>query len=84
VLPNPSREEVRIALAVPTAGRATIECLDVQGRRVARLDASVDSGASVVSWDGRDDAGLRVAPGVYFVRVTVDGRTTTARLVRRP
>ena len=32
------------------------------------------AGSTVVIWDGRDDMGLACAPGVYFVRLTGQGR----------
>jgi hypothetical protein len=44
---------------------------DLAGRRVRDLgrvgDDGTETGREVV-WDGRDDAGRRVAAGVYFVR----------------
>ena len=34
-----------------------------------------------VSWDGRDESGRDVPAGLYFVRVTRDGRTQTEKVV---
>ena len=42
------------------------------GRRVRRLaDVELDSGPFVVQWDGSDDDGGRVAPGLYLVKVQI-------------
>jgi hypothetical protein len=30
-----------------------------------------------VAWDGRGETGMRVAPGVYFVRTTIGGQKGT-------
>jgi hypothetical protein len=48
--------------------RATV--YDVDGRRVRRLeDGEYPAGAQILRWDGRNDAGRRVAAGVYVVVV---------------
>lgn len=51
---------------------------DLGGRRVRRF-GGVASGS--VIWDGRDEDGLLVKPGVYFVRVEASGLSQTARIV---
>ncbi len=51
---------------------------DVTGRRLRRFDRI--SNRSVV-WDGRDDDGMLVRPGLYFLRVKGGGAEATARLV---
>jgi hypothetical protein len=33
-------------------------------------------------WDGRDESGRAVAPGVYFVRYRAEGFVATERLIR--
>jgi hypothetical protein len=50
---------------------------DIGGRRVRRFPAS----AGGVFWDGRDDDGELVPPGLYFVRVAAGGLEATARVV---
>ena len=55
------------------------EVFDLQGRRLRRGFAGADaSGRFVRVWDGRDDQGARVAPGVYLYRVRVEGDAGTA------
>ncbi len=49
---------------------------DVTGRRLR--DFSGTNGQ--VFWDGRDDDGTLVRPGVYLVRVVASGRATTLRV----
>ena len=84
VLPNPSRNDVTIELAAPSGGRVTLDVVDVQGRRVARTESELAGpGVASLSWDGRDSGGSRVAPGMYFVRVTLGNETVVDRLVRR-
>jgi flagellar hook assembly protein FlgD len=68
--PNPFSNETMIRFAVAAEGDVVVDVFDVQGRRVRRvLEGPVAAGAQQVAWDGRDDAGRRVSPGVYFGRV---------------
>src|SRR5689334_23557522 len=40
-----------------------------------------EAGLYHVAWDGDDEAGHRAAPGVYWARLTIEGRTYERRLV---
>jgi hypothetical protein len=73
-IPNPTTGEVRLHVA-DMDGPATLEVLDVQGRRVQ---------ARSLELTGTTDALLdlsREAPGLYLVRLTCEGRMSTLRLV---
>ena len=74
--PNPFTSNTRIAYAVPGAGsRVEIGIYNVAGRQVKKLVSGFQSsGRYQVSWDGRDDSGIRMARGVYFIRAFVDGK----------
>jgi len=68
--PNPFRagSGTLIRLGASGLGARTVEILDAQGRLVRRLSpAPAPAENEAVRWDGRDDAGNRAAPGVYFV-----------------
>lgn len=53
-------------------GGLTIEVLDLAGRRVrVVLDGRASSGPFSPAWDGRDDEGQHVPPGMYVIRVEV-------------
>jgi hypothetical protein len=83
--PNPFRESLAFQLSLHAAGPASIGIYDVAGRRVRALVQGVQSaGSRIVTWDGRDDSGLRLAPGAYIVRLDAAGlrESRTVRLVR--
>jgi hypothetical protein len=68
--PNPLQEETVIRFAAPAAGDVSVDVFDVQGRLVRRvLEGLVAVGAQQVVWDGRDEEGQPVSPGLYFGRV---------------
>jgi hypothetical protein len=73
--PNPLRGSVVISLALPVDGSVAIEIYDIQGRKVATpLRERVAAGYRNVAWNGTDDLGAPVVPGVYFCRVQIDGQ----------
>jgi len=52
------------------------------GREVAVLENRMrEAGEYVVQWDGRDKAGRRVPPGIYFYRLRVGEVKFTRQLV---
>jgi flagellar hook assembly protein FlgD len=82
VTPNPTRGGASIAYALPAGWRsAAFSIHDVAGRLVRRLDPAAEArGLVTVDWDGLSASGERVASGVYFVRLEVDGAVATEKL----
>ena len=81
VWPSPARDRARISFALPAAGRAEVEVLDVTGRRVAALSSGVlPAGPQQAEWDLRDAAGRAVPAGVYWVRVRSAEHSEVRRL----
>lgn len=79
IYPNPvSLSKVGIELRLKgNVGAYKGTIYDVLGRQVGRFDVPADGR---VIWDGRDDSGRMVKPGVYLVRVEAGGRTGTVRV----
>jgi hypothetical protein len=87
--PNPSRtsDPVNFPIVIPTSGAGSAELQIVDsGRRVVRQISlsGLSSGTQTVVWDGRNHAGLPVAPGVYTVWVIAGDRKASTKLVRVP
>jgi len=86
--PNPSRSPalVRIPLNVPGAGGgAEMFIMDSGGRRIRTLSLSgLTGGPQTVTWDGLNDAGGLVAPGVYTAWLITTGQRLSVKLVRQP
>ena len=83
VMPNPVTVHASIGYALPEHWRsARLSVYDVAGRLVRRLDPTTGTrGLVSVDWDGTAGSGERVASGVYFVRLEVDGAVATQRMV---
>jgi hypothetical protein len=67
---------------MPDPGHARIDLYDVLGRKVRSLiDQDLPRGATIETWDGRDDAGRTVQRGIYFARVTTPFGLAHARFL---
>lgn len=78
----PGGPDSRLRFVSSSGGRARLRVLDPQGRVVRLLHEGILApGQSVTAtWDGRDDAGRRLEPGVYFAQIDLGGRTAAVRI----
>ena len=85
VAPNPSRgadRQVALSFELAEAGSIELAIYDMSGRRIATpARGTRDAGAHRTTWDGRDENGTAVAPGVYFARRDHPNGSTTSRNV---
>ena len=80
--PNPVRSQTTIRFALDRPSQARLRIYDAQGRLVyTLLDERLEPGTYSVPWSRRQDAGGRVAPGVYLYRLETDGRSASKSLV---
>ncbi len=76
--PNPARGAVRAWFTLPATGAATLELIDVSGRRVVRQDVgALGPGRHRVTLD--ESRALR--PGLYWFRLARGAEVRTARVV---
>jgi len=81
--PNPFNPVTTIAFTVPAdAMEIDLSIYNAAGERVATLaSGEATPGRQSVVWNGHDDAGERVASGIYFVRLSSDADTRTRKVV---
>jgi hypothetical protein len=91
VYPNPSStsQSVCIPFVVPASGatNAAVDIVNSGGFRVRHIpiaSATTCAGGNGVVWEGANDAGRAVAPGVYHARLVSDGTHATVMVVRVP
>jgi Ca-activated chloride channel family protein len=85
VYPNPFRSSSGSVVTIPFVMNQTapvrIVIVDILGRTVRVLaDDQRPAGRYDITWDGHDETGRAVAPGLYFVRMTVAGVTNVVRI----
>jgi hypothetical protein len=82
--PSPSAGVVSFGFEVASPAQAVeIGVFDVAGRLVTRLASGPrDPGRALGRGDGRSDDGIRMAPGVYFLKSRIGGKEQVQRIVR--
>jgi len=83
--PNPFNPTTMIEYSLPVPARVMITIYDVLGREVSTLvDEIQTAGFKQVAWTGNNTAGVLVAGGLYFYRLTAmgieNGNTTTVQV----
>ncbi|MEO6461904.1 MAG: DUF4331 family protein [Candidatus Eisenbacteria bacterium] len=72
----------KIRFAQPAAGPVSFRIYNVRGQIVRTLlNETREAGEHLLAWDGADDAGARVAAGMYFYRGEVGGARFDQKLV---
>ncbi len=80
--PNPTRDASNLRFALPAGGApARLTLHDAGGRLVRRFPGPFAPGVNEVRWDGRDEAGRAVRPGLYFFQLEAGGTRLTRRLM---
>ena len=78
--PNPLLGSAVISYSADTGFPCRVSVVDICGRTVKKLADEVH-GEGSATWDGCDDSGKRVAPGVYFVLVASEVRTVSTKII---
>jgi flagellar hook assembly protein FlgD len=69
--PSSAGRDMRIRFVVSRRTRVALGIFEPNGRQVRRLsNTETAAGPHTVTWDGRDDQGRRVEPGVYYYRLS--------------
>ncbi len=78
----PSRLPISLRVELPAASSARLAIYDVLGRRVRTLhDGGLARGTFAFSWDGRNESGHSVGPGLYFARFQTIAGERRVRMV---
>lgn len=79
--PNPVQGRTALQFRLTERSRATMEIVDVLGRRVRSLhEGTMGAGVHTVAWTGDDDSGRPVPAGMYFARLITDRETRVTKL----
>lgn len=78
VAPNPFQSAVRIELGVDDVDVAEVAVFDLKGQVIRNWGKG--EATPIVRWDGTDNSGRDVSPGVYYVLVTIGDRVSRSRV----
>jgi hypothetical protein len=80
--PNPFSASTEIIYHVGLKGQVSLNLYNVEGKLVRTLaDGLKPSGSYAAIWDGRNDDGIMVPPGLYLCRLSVGKLTATRKLL---
>lgn len=79
---TPAGAAATIEFGLPAPSRSRIDCYDVAGRRVAAVVSDWrEEGYHRIDWNLTTEAGSRLGPGIYFLRLDSDGGSVTTKVV---
>ncbi len=79
-VPNPFNPETLIHYHLAASHHVKLEVFDLLGQRLATLvDERQPAGEHQARWQGRNAAGKPAASGVYFYRLSLDGKAVATR-----
>jgi len=67
--PNPFTSEITIEVQNLSQAEVTVEIYNMTGQRIKNLFKGTNNGNLVLKWNGSNDSGQQVAPGVYLCKV---------------
>jgi hypothetical protein len=80
--PNPFNPETLIRYSIPRPGNVFAAVYDARGGLVKTLvNRTMIKGEHEVAWDGRDERGIEVGSGVYFVRLVAGDGVRSRKIV---
>ncbi|MFH1314571.1 MAG: YCF48-related protein [Candidatus Eisenbacteria bacterium] len=82
VRPNPGRGEISIEMSARGKRIGLLEIYDVTGRLVSKLEPSLADGKVRAVWQGEDDSGSPVGPGIYYIKSAGEKRATKIVLLK--
>jgi hypothetical protein len=77
-IPNPSSRVVTLRLDLPEPAWVRFSILDVAGRLIEDSSERRPAGRGTLVWPARNSS-VRAAPGIYFARVSVNGKILPTR-----
>ncbi|RKZ33499.1 hypothetical protein DRQ33_04170 [bacterium] len=83
ISPNPTKFSTQINYAIPGNSKIKVEIFDILGRTVRVWERkNIPAGEHTIVWDGLDDDGTPLPPGVYVCRIMTEFGNNSVKIVR--
>ncbi|MBT6766909.1 MAG: T9SS type A sorting domain-containing protein, partial [Prolixibacteraceae bacterium] len=81
--PNPFRDEVTVEINLLADSEVAVEVLNQLGQRVTYIltQKLLQEGKYQFIWDGRNDSNQKVSPGVYYLKINLNGTYLHEKIV---
>lgn len=74
--PNPFNPQTTISFSIPDESRIDLIVYNIKGQQVKiLLNNDLDRGNHSVVWNGINESGKSISSGIYFYKLTVNGKT---------
>lgn len=78
--PNPFNPTTTISFSIPDESKIDLIVYNIKGQKVKTLvNNHLDRGNHSVVWNGVDDSGKSVSSGVYFYKLSVNGKSKSVK-----
>jgi len=67
--PNPFTQEITIEVQNSKQDKITVEIYSLTGQRIKSIFKGIHTNHLALKWNGTNDSGQQVAPGVYLCKV---------------
>lgn len=83
VFPNPFNTEATILVNLEEKASLNVEVFNLNGQKVNTLinASSCESGVKKLIWDGTNEAGTQLNPGIYYIRTTTEKKTFVNKVI---
>ncbi|MBS4015854.1 MAG: T9SS type A sorting domain-containing protein [Candidatus Latescibacteria bacterium] len=83
ISPNLFSSHTTIRFTLPASNQASLQIYDVTGRLIKSFtDNQQLTTNNYLVWDGKDNNGMRVKPGIYFVSLKTSNQSVTTRIIK--
>ncbi|VAW14948.1 hypothetical protein MNBD_BACTEROID01-1836, partial [hydrothermal vent metagenome] len=81
--PNPSSKYFNISYTITTPEEITLRIFNIAGRNVYSLVKGNNiAGNNIIEWDGTDNSGVELQPGIYFINITAGNLSSTEKIIK--
>jgi uncharacterized protein YfaS (alpha-2-macroglobulin family) len=81
--PNPFSSRTEISYSLVNMSQVDLDIYNINGQLVKNISSQVQgAGQYTVEWDGKNQSGATVLPGVYFCTLTVGNESRTIRMIK--
>jgi len=80
--PNPYRFHTTISYAIPKSGTVSLKIYNIKGQLVkAIVNEYKEKGYYTEIWNGRNDNGKKLANGIYFYKIKIEGKSKVKKML---
>jgi len=81
--PNPFSSELNLAVQLESPADIWIRVFSLNSKEIISWEERIHSSKQLLSWNGTDQSGQTIAPGVYILHISGEGINESIRIVKR-